>query len=132
MCRRFGNNPPKTMIPNHARFVEALKDKKKVRVQFYSKADGGVVDRVFAPMAYGPSGGENNDGLNRYWLWDYSSDTARALGLVPQQIVDLQMLGETFDPAEFASAPAPTPSAHGEDLPPAPVASGGGPPNPGL
>ena len=120
------------MIPNHTLFLEALKDKKKVRVQFYSKADGGVVDRVFAPMAYGPGGGENADGLNRYWLWDSSGATACALGLVPQQIVDLHMLGETFESSEFTSTPATVASVHGEDLPPAPVASGGGPPNPGL
>src|SRR5438445_8240787 len=119
------------MIPNHARFIEALRDRKKVRVQFHSRTDG-VLDRVCAPMAYGP-GGEMSDGLNRYWLWDYESDTgACALGLMPQQIVDLQMLGETFDPAEFTSAPAPTPSPETDGMPPAPVASGGGPVNPGL
>lgn len=120
------------MIPNHPNFLEALKDKKKVRVQFYSKADGGLVDRVFAPMAFGPGGGENHDGLNRYWLWDYSNKTPCALGLVPQQIVDLQMQGESFDPVEFTSGLGTTASAHSGDLPPAPVASDGSPPTPGL
>jgi len=52
-------------------------------------------------MDYGP-GGEIQDGLNRYWLWDYASNTApHTLGLVSQQIVDLQMLGELFDPAQL-------------------------------
>jgi hypothetical protein len=58
-----------------------------------------VLDRVCAPMDYGP-GGEINDGLNRYWLWDYLGDTgSHNLGLAPEQIVDLQVLGEGFDPA---------------------------------
>jgi len=84
------------MIPNHARFLEALSEKKKVSVRFYSKADSGVLDRVCAPMDYG-AGGESQDGLNRYWLWDYASNTGtHTLGLLPQQIVDLQVLGEVL------------------------------------
>ena len=119
------------MITNHEQFIAAIQEHKKVWVRFYSTADSGVLDRVCAPMDYGPGSGVE-DGLNRYWLWDYASDTgACALGLMPQQIVDLQMLGETFDPAEFTSAPAPMPAAQTDDLPPAPVASGGGPINPG-
>jgi hypothetical protein len=95
------------MIPNHPRFIEAINEKKKVSVRFYSKADSGVLDRVCAPMDYGP-GGEIQDGLNRYWLWDYTSNTGtHTLGLLPQQIVDLQVLGEVFDPAEFGARPSP-------------------------
>jgi Hsp20/alpha crystallin family len=60
------------MIPNHTRFIEAIHAKKKVCVRFYSQADSGVLDRVCAPMDYGP-GGEFKDGLNRYWLWDYGT-----------------------------------------------------------
>ena len=62
------------MIPNHPRFLEALNEKKKVRVRLYSVADNGVVDRICAPMSYG-LGVANQDGLNRYWLWDYASKT---------------------------------------------------------
>jgi hypothetical protein len=53
------------MIPNHPLFIAALHEKKKVRVRFYSEADSGVLDRVCAPMDYGP-GNELRDGLNRY------------------------------------------------------------------
>jgi hypothetical protein len=94
------------MISNHAQFIEAIQAKKKVCVRFYSKADNGVLDRVCAPMDYGP-GGEVDDGLNRYWLWDYAGNRgAQALGLVPQQIVDLQVLGEVFDPGQLNVRPA--------------------------
>jgi len=96
------------MIPNHTQFLEGLKEKRKVRVKFYSKADSGVLDRVCAPLDYGP-GIEPKDGLNRYWLWDYATDTGDyTLGLVPQQIADLQLLGEVFDPAEFGVRPSPS------------------------
>jgi len=58
-------------------------------------------------MDYGP-GGEMADGLNRYWLWDYTSNTGiHILGLMPQQIVDLQVLGEEFNPADFGDRPSP-------------------------
>jgi hypothetical protein len=93
------------MIPNHPRFIEAIGQKKKVSVRFYSTADSGVLDRVCAPMDYGPGGGFP-DGLHRYWLWDYTSNTdTHTLGLLPQQIVDLQVLGEVFDPAELGASP---------------------------
>jgi len=93
------------MIQNHERFIEAIKEKKKVWVRFYSPADNGVLEHVCAPMDYGP-GDEISDGLNRYWLWDYGSDTdSHTLGLTPQQIVDLQVLGEVFSPADFGVQP---------------------------
>ena len=110
------------MIPNHPRFLEALNDKKKVSVRFFSKADNGVLDRVCAPISYGP--GENGDGLNRYWLWDYASTTGEhTLGLVPQQIVELQVLGEMFDPLPFMNEPSPVVAAQPGGLPASPVAA---------
>ena len=87
------------MIPNHERFLEAILEKRKVCVRFYSRADNGVLDRVCAPLDYGP-GNETEDGLNRYWLWNYgNSPGPRTLGLAPQHILDVQVLGESFDPA---------------------------------
>jgi hypothetical protein len=83
------------MIPNHARFIEAINEKKKVRLRLYSVADNGVMDRVCAPMDYG-SGAVNQDGLNRYWLWDYARNPgSHTLGLLP---VDLQVLGRCSIP----------------------------------
>jgi hypothetical protein len=112
------------MIPNHAHFIDALQEKRKVRVRFYSKADSGVLDRVCAPLDYG-LGGEMNDGLHRYWLWDYASDTGSyTLGLVPQQIVSLQVLGEVFDPAQLKIHPTTGPVSPASGLPPAVGAPG--------
>ena len=95
------------MIPNHTHFFAAINDKKMVGVRFYSKADHGVLDRICAPMGYG-QGSESHDELNRYWLWDYAGTSgSHTLGLLPQQIMDLQVLGEVFDPAQFTIAPVP-------------------------
>jgi hypothetical protein len=93
------------MIPNHKRFIEAIHAKRKVNVRFYSKADSGVIDLVCAPMDYGAVG-EVPDGVNRYQLWDYSSNNgSHRLIFLPEQILDLSVLGTAFEPAEFGAPP---------------------------
>ena len=114
------------MTPNHTRFFAAINDKKLVGVRFYSEADHGVLDRICAPMSYG-QGIESHDELNRYWLWDYADTLgSHALGLLPQQIVDLQVLGEIFDPRQCIMVPQPVFVSQTGGLPlPTVVASGG-------
>jgi hypothetical protein len=93
------------MIPNHAQFLAALADRKKISVRFYSKADNGVLEHICAPMSYG-SGSESKDGLNRYHLWDYASVTDKhTLELLPSQIVAVSVLGKDFDVSDFTSQP---------------------------
>jgi hypothetical protein len=90
------------MIPKHKQFIEAIKEKKKISLQFYSTADSGVIDLICAPTDYGPGAG-TQDGVNRYWFWDYTGNTGSpTLGLLPEQVLDIRILGEVFDPAEFA------------------------------
>ena len=94
------------MIPNHAKFIAAMADQRKVSVRFFSPVDNGVLNRVCAPMNYGP-GSESKDDLNRYWLWDYAGTNGiHTLGLAPQQVVELSVLGEGFDASVFAGEPA--------------------------
>ena len=101
------------MIPDHQKFLEAINERMKVRVRFYSIADSGVIDSVCAPMDYG-SGDAPQGGLNRYWLWDYKNSTGtHNLSLSPQQIVELHVLNEMFDPAEFGMRPWPWSIARG-------------------
>jgi hypothetical protein len=89
------------MIPNHKQFIEAIKAKTKVCLRFYSKADSGVIDLVCAPMDYGRGAGVQ-DGINRYWFWDYTSNNgSHTLSLLPEQVLDLRILGELFDPAQI-------------------------------
>jgi len=93
------------MIPNHEQFIEAIKKKTKVSVRFYSNADSQTIDLVCAPMDYGPEAG-NPDGVNRYSLWDYSSNNGtHTLSLLPEQVLDWRALGEVFDPAQIDVRP---------------------------
>lgn len=93
------------MIPNHKQFIEAIGEKMQVCIRFYSKADSGVIDLVCAPMDYGPGAGIQ-DGVNRYWLWDSTSNNgSHILSLLPEQVLDLRALGTPFDPAELDALP---------------------------
>lgn len=108
------------MIPNHADFLEAIRRRKLVRIAFYSLPDNGTVDRECAPLGYTPTPG-GSDPANRYWVWDPAGTAGvNPLGLLPDQIVSLQMLGKDFDPADFRtgtarpsppSAPNPAPTS---------------------
>jgi hypothetical protein len=110
------------MIPNHKQFIEAIKEKNKVCLRFYSRADSGVIDLVCAPVDYRP-GEDAHDGVNRYWFWDYSSNTGSpTLGLLPEQVLDLRILGLSFDPADFNAPPLnvlpfPHPEAKASEAP---------------
>jgi len=87
------------MISNHAQFLDAIREKKRIRIVFYSLPDAGTIDRECAPLDYGPPPG-TADELNRYWVWDYANTTAaNPLGLLPDQIVTVNVLGKDFDPA---------------------------------
>jgi hypothetical protein len=113
------------MISNHAHFTQAVRDLKKVWIKYYSEADSGVLELICAPLSYGPGGG-SGDGLNRYWLWDYDSGRSlHTLGLLPQQIVELTLLGETFDPSVLVETPPPQKAATDPGTNPNPVVVAG-------
>ena len=84
-------------------FIEAIHDKMKIRLAFFSKEDGTTITRVCAPMDFGPSrrAQQKND---RYHLWDYESDVGQhVLSLNPDQVRDMLVLEDHFDPAEFVT-----------------------------
>ncbi|HEY1013253.1 MAG TPA: hypothetical protein VGE07_11150 [Herpetosiphonaceae bacterium] len=87
----------------HEDFIKAIHDKRKVRIVFYSKEDGGELTRTAAPMDYGPAKRYADQG-DRYHFWDYDSDEgAHPLLLEPASLRSLEALDETFDPAEFVT-----------------------------
>ena len=95
------------MIPNHAQFIDAIRDKKLVRIVFYSLPDAGKVDRECVPLDYGPEPGAI-DALNHYWIWDEANTAGKnPLGLLPAQIVELRVLGKDFDPGKYPLSTRP-------------------------
>jgi hypothetical protein len=94
------------MIPNHKQFIEAIQQKRRVALRFYSTADSQVIDLICAPMDYGATA-EAPDGVNRYFLWDYTSNNgSHTLSLLAEQVLDIRVLGQVFDPADIDARPA--------------------------
>jgi hypothetical protein len=132
LTRQAAVKPNNPMPSNHTRFFAAINEKKMVGVRFYSETDHGVLDRICAPMSYG-QGTESHDELNRYWLWNYAgAPDAHVLGLTPEQIVDLRVLGEVFDPRQFVITPRPVSVSQTGGLPLPTVVSSGGATSPRL
>jgi hypothetical protein len=84
-------------------FIAAIHSRNKVRLTFYSKEDGSSIVRLCAPMDYGPSRRAANKD-DRFHFWDYDSDTkSHSLSLLPPQVVSIEVLSESFDPAGFVT-----------------------------
>lgn len=89
------------------KFIQSIRDKKKVRVTFYSKSDDAELTRLCAPMDYGPSQRKNiKDTSNRFHLWDYESQSEtpfHTLSLKADQIKKIEYTDLTFNPSEFVN-----------------------------
>ncbi|MCX6579895.1 MAG: hypothetical protein NT166_06885 [Candidatus Aminicenantes bacterium] len=83
-------------------FIEAIQDKIKLKVTFFSKDDGGYITRTCAPMDYGQSRHTNTKD-DRYHLWDY--DSSHTLSLPITQVKNIEHTEQSFDPAEFLKWP---------------------------
>ncbi len=88
---------------NKDEFVNAIHTRSKVSLTFYSKEDGHQLTRKCAPMDYGPSR-KFHDKSDRFHFWDYESDKAvHTLSPKIEQIHNIEVLDEKFDPAEFVT-----------------------------
>lgn len=84
-------------------FIQAIKNKYKVYLTFYSKEDKQEITRLCAPMDYRPSSTNISKG-NRYILWDYGSDeNPHFLSLPEKQIKKMEFTDIPFEPAEFTN-----------------------------
>lgn len=91
------------MHKDHQTFLAALKSKNKVKLTFYSKEDHQNILRTCAPMDFAPSRRTKNKS-DRYHFWDYDSDTtSHTLSLLPDQVIEMKLLSEKFEPSEFVS-----------------------------
>ena len=88
-------------------FIQAIKDKTKIRLTFYSKQDDENVTRLCAPMDYGPSRRKNiKDTSDKFHLWDYESPSEtpyHTISLSPDQIIKMDFTDLPFNPSEFVN-----------------------------
>jgi hypothetical protein len=84
-------------------FINAIRNRTKINLTFFSKEDGKNITRLCAPMDYGPSRRTKNQD-DRYHLWDYESDKSNhTLSLLPEQIINMDFTTINFEPSEFIS-----------------------------
>lgn len=85
---------------NKDRFVEAINNKKLVSVKVFSK-EKGTIKRVCIPFDFGPSR-KYKDGLDRYHFLDLDSpDGPHNLSILPEQLNEIELLDEDFNPADY-------------------------------
>jgi hypothetical protein len=90
------------MHRDHEIFVEAIRDKRKVKLTFFSEEDCCSQVKLFAPMDFEQYHTEEESG--RYYFWDFEKSANGApLLLRPDQIISIRLHEETFSPAEFVT-----------------------------
>ena len=90
------------MHRDHVIFVEAIRDKRKVKVTFFSDEDGCIQVKLSAPIDFEQHHIEEESG--RYYFWDFEKGANGApLILGHDQIVSIRLHKETFSPAEFVT-----------------------------
>ncbi len=83
----------------HEDFVECMLSKTCVRLEFYSKKDNGaLVERVCAPLDFGPDL-RANDQQSKYYFFDL--DAGHPFKKPPEEILSLTPLDRSFEPASF-------------------------------
>ncbi len=81
-------------------FIECINKKQKIEVTFKPK-DKNVVTRICIPFDYGPSA-RFKDGVDRFHFYDLNSPEGRHnLSILPMQVIELKLLQENFDPADY-------------------------------
>ena len=84
-------------------FIEAIHQKKKIRVTYFSKKDNATISRLCAPMDYGPHKRFPDKG-DRFHVWDYEGSAGpHPAPLDPEQVQRIEVLDDTFDPADFVT-----------------------------
>jgi len=84
------------------KFLEAIDKKLKVRVTFDS-IEKGIITRTCIPFDFGPSQKINAiDKSDKYHLLDLDSpEKPHPLPLDPDKILNIEVLNESFDPADY-------------------------------
>jgi hypothetical protein len=87
---------------NYELFIESLNSKKIIIVTFDSH-EKGVITRTCIPFDFGPSR-RYKDGQDRYHFYDLDSpDGSHNLSILPEQIVDISISEESFEPGIYVT-----------------------------
>jgi hypothetical protein len=81
-------------------FIASIHSKNTIKIIFDSK-EKGIIERKCIPFDYGLST-RYKDGLERFHLYDLDSPKGNhTLSILPNQIIELSLLDEIFEPADY-------------------------------
>jgi hypothetical protein len=87
------------MHASHQIFLDAITAKRRLRVRFLSRKLGQELERVCAPLDFGPLRG-SVDRSDHYQLWDLEGKKKpHNITLLESDVVSMSSLEETFEPA---------------------------------
>ncbi|WP_338542309.1 hypothetical protein [Paenibacillus tundrae] len=87
----------------HELFLQAINEKRKIMVTFFSNEDGHSLKRLCAPFDYGPSN-KYKDKSPRYHMYDYTSDSgSHVLSILPGQLKEILLTDEYFNPLDLVT-----------------------------
>jgi hypothetical protein len=90
-------------MTNHKKFLEAIHEKKLVKIQFNSY-EKGIIQRICVPFDFGPWKKNISPNPNRYHLYDLDSlDGQHNLSLLPEKILSIECVGKKFNPAQYVT-----------------------------
>ena len=88
------------MHPNHDIFLQAIKNKTKIRLLFIDNK-GAMEARLLIPLDYNP-GRRTTDKSDCYYFWDSDIGAGGSpLAFLSNQIHTMELDAERFDPADF-------------------------------
>ena len=88
---------------DHLLFIQAIHEKRKILCRYWSHEDNAELVRVCAPYDFAPSR-RYKDPSPRYHFWNYQSDSGpHPMGLIADQIREMTLLEERFEPAEIVN-----------------------------
>lgn len=88
------------MHNDHEKFMQAVKERKKVILTYFSGEYNLNLTKLCVPLQYSPSG--RGQDSNYYYLWDSEADVGeRILGLPVSQIMYMELSNDTFEPDEY-------------------------------
>jgi hypothetical protein len=94
------------MHRDHYIFLQAVQDKRKLKLTFFSRDQSKDMDRICGPILYSPSSGGDDSGC--YFLWDFERADSNLLALLPPQIVSMEIIEEPFDLVAFFTSRSET------------------------
>jgi hypothetical protein len=95
------NRVKEVMHAHHQVFLDALATKRRLSVRFFNKRLGRELERICAPLDYGPLRGAAEP-TDHYHLWDLEGKRKPLnVALVEGDVVSMTLLPETFAPAEI-------------------------------